>query len=155
MKKLILTTTLILAVAGVNLIQAQPRPVEERIESLFVAFVTEKLQLTPAESQAFWPVYNEYRDKEKAIKDDFRPGKELEYMSDAEAEAFVNDGLKREQMLLDLRKDYTQQIKEVLPIRKVAMLMRVEREFKERLLKEIQERRKQRPGGGGRNLPRN
>ena len=32
----------------------------EKIQSLKIAFITQKLQLTPDEAQKFWPVYNQY-----------------------------------------------------------------------------------------------
>jgi predicted O-linked N-acetylglucosamine transferase (SPINDLY family) len=35
----------------------------EKIESQRIAFITQELDLTPAEAQAFWPVYNEYDKK--------------------------------------------------------------------------------------------
>lgn len=44
--------------------QAQPAPKKgghgSEIRSMKIAFITEALQLTPEESQAFWPVYNAY-----------------------------------------------------------------------------------------------
>jgi hypothetical protein len=32
----------------------------EQFKSQKIAFITEKLNLTPKEAQAFWPVYNQY-----------------------------------------------------------------------------------------------
>jgi len=33
----------------------------EKIESFRIAYFTEKLDLSPAEAETFWPLYNEYR----------------------------------------------------------------------------------------------
>ena len=41
---------------------------ESRIESQKIAFITQKLDLTPTEAQLFWPIYNEYQTKMKEIR---------------------------------------------------------------------------------------
>jgi hypothetical protein len=77
-------------------------------------------------------------------------------MSDAEAEKFLNSQLDMEQALLNLRKDYLQRMKKVLPVRKVAMLPRLEREFREELLGNLQQMRSNRGGAAPqRPAPRN
>jgi hypothetical protein len=124
--------------------QAQPRPMEERVEALRIAFFTEKLQLTPEESQNFWPLYNEYQDKEKGIRKTYRDDKSLELMSDAEAEKLIENTFEMEEKLLDLKKEYYQKMRRVLPVRKVALLSRIERQFKERLLEEWRNRQQDR-----------
>lgn len=124
--------------------QAQPRPMEERIEALRIAFFTEKLQLTPEESQNFWPLYNEYQDKEKSIRKTYRDDKSLELMSDAEAEKLIEDSFEMEEKMLSLRKEYYQKMRRLLPVRKVALLSRIERQFKERLLEEWRNRQQDR-----------
>ncbi|HLG04086.1 MAG TPA: hypothetical protein VI731_10860, partial [Bacteroidia bacterium] len=40
----------------------------ERVQALKVAFITKHLNLTPAEAEKFWPVYNEYQDKREAVR---------------------------------------------------------------------------------------
>ena len=40
----------------------------EKIKAEKISFFTSKLDLTPAEAQAFWPVYNEYEKKKFDIQ---------------------------------------------------------------------------------------
>lgn len=134
------------------LAQAQPRTLDDRVEALRIAFFTEKLQLTPEESQNFWPLYNEYQEKEKSIRKSYRDDKSLELMSDAEAEQLIQNSFEMEEQMLSLKKDYYQKIRKVLPVRKLALLSRIERQFKERLLEEWRSRQQNNPRGG--NLPR-
>lgn len=115
---------------------AQPRNIQGRIESLRIAFFTEKLQLTPEESQNFWPLYNEYQDKEKGIRKTYQNETSLELMSDAEAEKLIENHFILEEKLLELKKEYYGKLRKVLPVRKLALLSRIERQFKERLLEE-------------------
>ena len=66
----ILTISLLL-VSGIS--TAQPGSGKEKIESLKIAFITKRLDLTSKEAQQFWPLYNEYNDKIKAIKKNLFP----------------------------------------------------------------------------------
>ena len=116
---------------------------KEQIESFRIAFFTKKLELTPDESKAFWPLYNDFEKKEDALRDKYNlHGKSLELMSDEEVKNHVMNQLELNQKLTDLRKDFTLQLMEVLPVRKVAMLHKVSREFKKELIKQLRKRRK-------------
>lgn len=131
---------------------AQPRNMEDRIESLRIAFFTEKLQLSPDESKTFWPLFNEFQEKERAIKKNYQNDTSLELMSDAEAEKLIDNSFKMEDELLQLKKEYYGKMRKVLPVRKIALLSRIERQFKERLLEEWRNRQEQKQNGG--NFPR-
>lgn len=119
----------------------------ERIQALKVGFITERLKLTTEESQKFWPIYNEYEAEQKKVRQRYKFKKDFATMTDSEAEQMVSSGLEIEQQLLNLKKDYVQRMKKVIPVRKVAMLNSAERDFKEELLKrlrELQQNRQQR-----------
>ena len=47
---------------------------KEKIEAIKMAYLTEELELTVAESQAFWPVYNERQNKEHELRELQRSG---------------------------------------------------------------------------------
>lgn len=118
----------------------------ERIRAMRVAFITERLQLTPEESQRFWPVYNEYEGEQKKIRQKYKVNQNFATMSDAEAEQSVTNMLEMEQQLLNLKKEYVQKLRKVIPVRKIAMLNRAERDFKEELLKKLREIQQNRMG---------
>lgn len=111
----------------------------ERIQAMRVAFITERLKLTPEESQKFWPLYNEYEAEQKKIRQKYKFNQNFATMTDAEAEQMLNGSLEMEQQLLNVKKDYVQRMRKAIPVRKIAMLNRVEREFKEELLKKLRE----------------
>ena len=119
---------------------------EQRIEAQRIAFITERIQLTPAEAQSFWPIYNEYRDKEKQLKISKAPPKVLVSMSDEESKAYLEKVLEIEQEELDLKKDYMGQLKSVLSSRKILQLFAAEMKFKEELIKRINQQRNKRLG---------
>jgi Spy/CpxP family protein refolding chaperone len=41
---------------------------KENIEAMKIAFITNKLELSPEEAQKFWPVYNQYNEKLKDLR---------------------------------------------------------------------------------------
>ena len=113
----------------------------DRIEALRVSYITTELQLTTSESQAFWPVYNEFRAEEQAIRKKYKPVKKVEEMTEAEARMHLDKTLQRESEILDLKTKYNERFLAVLPAQKLAMLTVIDRKFKERVLREMKERR--------------
>ncbi len=118
----------------------------DRLNAQRVAFITEKLQLTPKEAQAFWPVYNEYRRKRNEIEQqkikllrDYSINQAD--LSDKEVEKMADQYVQLEKKETDLLLVYHGKLKKVLPIKKVMMLYRVERQFTSYLLQQLRERR--------------
>ena len=117
-------------------------PGSERIESLKIAFLSEKLELTPEESQTFWPLYNELQTKMKTLRPEHARKREVKSMTDAEAETFILKNFEMEEQRIALKREYFQKLKEILPIRKIARIEPAERQFKRRLLRRVKGRRK-------------
>ncbi|MGI9159595.1 MAG: hypothetical protein ACR2K1_07570, partial [Saprospiraceae bacterium] len=122
----------------------KPEARSERIQAYRIAVFTETLQLTPEEAQGFWPVYNSYTDKREALQTQYKPSKQLEAMSDNEVEDQIKRHFEKQQKDLDLEKTLYQDLRKVLPLRKIARLPSAEREFRESLLKKMQEIREKR-----------
>lgn len=154
-----LFTALIVSVFG-TLTQAQvdPEKREARLAAFRAEVFTRVLNLTPEEAQNFWPIYNEYTDRREQAQQDLRPGKQLDQMSDAEVEDQIKRHFEMKQRELDLEREAYQKLRKVLPLRKIAKLPLAEREFRESLVKKLQEARERReerqqnrlPGGRGR-----
>src|ERR1043165_1263592 len=117
---------------------------EDRIESLRIAYISQKLNLTPQEAQNFWPVYNQFRGDLKTLRQNFKggPGGELT----------AEQQLDFEQKKLDLKKKYKNQFEGALGKDKVNQLYNIERDFQQQLQKIREERRDQKgnmgPGPG-------
>ena len=110
---------------------------KEKIEALRVAFITAKLNLTTDESQRFWPVYNEYQDKLKVSRQEFRK-QSITFTTDKEAQDYLDAELLLKQREYSLYKEYYEKIKKTIPIKKVAQLREAEEDFKKELLKQLQ-----------------
>ncbi len=126
-------------------LQAQKRPNWEKIKALKVAFITERLELTPKEAQVFWPIYNDYeRKKEGYYKTErFNIGadiKKLDELTDLEA----NDLLKRIRKLEEekrlAQRDFIEKVSKTISSKKTILLMRSEEDFKRHLIKQYRQR---------------
>lgn len=124
--------------------QVNPEQREARLAAFRAEVFTRVLNLTPEEAQQFWPVYNEYTDRREQIQQDLKANKQLDQMSDAEVEEQIRRHFDMKQRELELEKDAYQKLRKVLPIRKVAKLPAAEREFRESLVKKLQEARERR-----------
>jgi len=131
---------------------AQPGDKREDIESMKIAFLTRRLNLTPEEAKKFWPVYNQFSEELKSVRETRnKAGRDVkdnfQQMTDKEIEKVVDGDISYRQQELDILKKYNAQFKQTLPMRKVALLYRAEEDFKKELLERIKERREQKRGG--------
>jgi hypothetical protein len=150
MKKIILTG--ILSIFTIFLLSAQDRrgpspEMFEKIKAEKISFFTSKMDLTPAEAQAFWPVYNEFEKKKFDIQ---RQIHDFERMSDEDyAKLSETDILKMTNNYIDsfekeasLRKEYHKQFLKILPQKKVLLLYRTENEFRGHMIREYRKDQK-------------
>lgn len=114
---------------------------KDRVEALRVAFISKKLELTNAESEKFWPVYNEYNDKIKAIRKNLRQNyrAKSENMSDKDAEDLYLLDIQSRQVETDVHKLYSEKIRAIVGAKKFVKLRVAEEEFKRELVKTIKE----------------
>ncbi|MBS1735199.1 MAG: hypothetical protein JSS98_01165 [Bacteroidetes bacterium] len=101
---------------------------QEKIEALKIAFITQKLQLTPSEAEKFWPLYNQYNEEVKGLSKN----------------PSSNDVLENEQQLLNVRKKYRASFEKVLGPQKMNNLFNAERDFRNVLIKRLKARNQQR-----------
>lgn len=123
----------------------------EKLEALKVAYITKELELSPVEAQTFWPLYNELDDKMRSLRKQRRSNRlnnkeNQEALSDAELSKAIDRDLAIEQQELDLKKEYNERFKKILPIAKVAKLHQAEHGFRRELLRGAKDRTRA-PGG--------
>ena len=114
---------------------------KNKMESYRIAYITDKLSLTPEEAQRFWPIYNQFRDQLKEIRKDAKGQKAIEDMTDNEAENAISGNFEREEKVAALKKEYVKKLKGVIPPKKIAQLQQVEQDFKKEVLQRMKERR--------------
>ena len=119
MKKYLLV---IIAILGTfSFAMAQNGKGHEKIQALKVAFITQKLHLTPSEAEKFWPVYNQYDNEIMQLRANKRNG----------------DVLDNEEKLLDIRKKYKSSFEKILGPGRLNDLYNAERDFRNALIQRL------------------
>lgn len=124
--------------------QIDPDRRDERLATFRAEVYTRVLRLTSEEAQGFWPAYNEFLDRREQLQQELKSAKQEDQMSDAEVEEHIRKHFEKKQRELDLEKDLYQKLRKVLPLRKIAKIPLAEREFREALVKKLQENRQKR-----------
>lgn len=106
------------------------------MDALRADYIKKKLELTANESEKFWPVYNEYNDKVKALRKNLRQSikKAPANLSEKEAEDLYQLDQKSKQAEADIHKQYNDRIKGIIGVQKVIILRKAEEEFKQILI---------------------
>jgi len=119
----------------------------ERVQALRVAYISDKLNLTPDEAQRFWPVFNQFDDKMDHLRKQkrqllfkLRP-ENASKLSEKETNALMEEDDQLEQEIQNNRRMLVKNLQGVIPNQKILMLRQIEVEFKQKLLNQIKNRR--------------
>jgi Spy/CpxP family protein refolding chaperone len=123
------------------------REKKEKVHALKVAFLTTELALTSAESEKFWPIYNSFDDKQfelrhmkmKSYKNRLNEVA-LHKMNEKEANILLSQMENTDEELFLLRKNYSHNLKKVLPAVKIIKLRISEEGFNRKLLHQYRDR---------------
>ncbi len=118
----------------------------DKIKSLKIAFITERLSLTSDEAAVFWPVYNEHeaameelrlreRDEIRNRLQDFRN------MSDQQIQKLMDQYLTLQEERNRKNTAFLKRMANLISARKTFLLIKAEDDFKRRLLQQIRQRR--------------
>ncbi len=117
------------------------KPKSEEIESLKIAFFTQKLDLSPEEAKVFWPIYNDMQSEQNALRKErmqkmisYRKTTEIDNLTDAQVQSLITSEFDFKQRDLNLDKKYYNRLKSSLPIKVVGKFYRAQEGFKRELL---------------------
>ncbi|WP_338391461.1 hypothetical protein [Fulvitalea axinellae] len=121
----------------------------ERIQSVKIAFITDLLELSPTQAQQFWPLFNEYSAKYKALADQWMEVAKLvrknPKLNEKESEKNLKRILELQEKQDSLKRQYLTEYEKFLSKNQVLKLALIESSFKRFLLKHM--RRPQHGGG--------
>lgn len=107
-------------------------------------FFTKNAELTQAEADEFFPVYNELQQKKRELNRNIRlimrvePGSQVtEEQSIKAIDAKADVNIK----IAELEKEYLQKFKKILPASKILKIQNAEEQFNSQILKDIQQSR--------------
>lgn len=119
---------------------------KDQVKAMKIAFITSELNLTPDEAAKFWPLFNEFEEKQKAIRQDkiknyIDRSQGSEKLTEKEALSLLNQMETAEEELHQLRKKFVANLKGVLPATKILKLKKAEEEFSKKLLQQYRDKR--------------
>jgi hypothetical protein len=157
MKKI--TCVLLIAFATFTAAWAQPSQSpnnaekrKEKVETLKRSYYSEKLELTPAEAEKFWPIYNEYSKKESELKSAWKGEKgdkkkgEAPMFTEKEALAEIDRVSLNKKNHIDLEAQFLKDSMPVLGPNRTIRLAKLDTEFQRELVKRIKERKEAEKG---------
>lgn len=126
---------------------AQDRSKREKIKTLKVAFITERLNLSTNEAQSFWPLYNDYEEKRESLRHrqwtEVRSKvKENGDLSEKEAQELLGKHIELEKEEDALKTEFVENISKVISAKKTLLLLRSEEEFKRQLIKQYRDKKR-------------
>lgn len=142
MKKILL---ILLLFCSITVVAQKSR--RDQVKALKVAYITEHLNLTPTESQKFWPVYNDYEQKMnkirhgelRQIRSEIKSN--FDNMTDEKAKTLIEKENKAEIRLHELRMNFNKDIAKIIPPKKIILLKVSEEDFKRKMFEEFKKRR--------------
>ena len=116
----------------------------DKIKTLKIAFITEKLDLSEKEAQQFWPIYNAFEDEQFQIRRNSFQGRykiNFETITEEEASSLLKEMRSVETKRHALKTKFIDDLTKILPAKKIIMLDKVEDDFKHKMFEEYRRRR--------------
>lgn len=144
-KKLLVVLTFVLSAIS----SYAQDPVRDHIKTLKIAFITEQLGLSPKEAQAFWPVYNQYEEKQENFRRKEHlelkaQTKTVENMTPEAASALLEEFINLQKEKYEAEQNFITKISPIISPQKTLLLLEAEKAFKKRLFQQYRKRH----GGG-------
>ncbi len=143
MKNLILFCFLLLILSRGN---SQSQETLDKIEAAKIGLITERLGLTPDQAEKFWPIYKEYSGKQREIAQEFQTLKrsiDPETATEEENKKILERGHQLRERQLDLDRNYSERMQQVITNRQLLSLRRAEDDFKQMLMDRIRQQSQQ------------
>ena len=134
------------AIAQEDELPAVDPKVKEKVQLAHIAYITEQLALTPDEAEKFWPIYREFAEKRRGIRQELREMKknpDPNKTQDQIDKELVDKQFDVKQKELNLEKDYSGRLLKVISAQKLRTLPEAERRFRQMILDQIQRRQLQ------------
>ncbi len=123
------------------------QPNRDKIKSLKIAFITEKLDLSKKEAQQFWPVYNAFEEENFNLKKQAFEGRkniDFETLKEEEAVLLLKKMRSFDTKRKTLKDNFIDDLSKIISAKKIILLQKVEDDFKHKMFEEYKNRRSER-----------
>lgn len=118
--------------------------VREKVEAARIGLITNRLGLTPDQAEKFWPIYREFTEKRQEMRKEFRQmqlGIDPNNPDQKKQQELVDFGFQLKQRELNMEKDYSSRILNVINVQQMLSLRKAEQDFRQLILNQLQQRR--------------
>lgn len=141
LKKIILFSILLTS----SFFYAQREVDREKIQTLKIAFITEKLSLSSKEAQNFWPIYNSYQDEKEALRikentDIKSKISNASNLTEKEAVNLLQKVILHEEEENKVFEKFMTKVTTVISAKKMLLLLQSEQDFKRQLIRQYHEK---------------
>ncbi|MEO6520496.1 MAG: hypothetical protein ABIN91_02390 [Mucilaginibacter sp.] len=109
-----------------------------RIRLIRTAYITKRLELTPAQAEKFWPLYNKYQEEMAAVQKQIRQNNSP---SQTNGKDQVLNELALDEKKTNIKKFYTNEFLKILPFEKVSLIYKSEKDFMDEVIKKMREQK--------------
>lgn len=115
---------------------------QERIKTIKVAFMTERINMTTEEAQQFWPVYNTFENEMTEVhKEENKTfifiNENIDQMDEATAKKALAALQSYEERKIEAREELLKELKDILSYKKTLIFIKAEGDFKRNLLRKL------------------
>lgn len=124
---------------------AQDQQMMEKIESARIGLITERLGLSPDQAEKFWPLYKEFSRERNLLRQELRDARgdiNPEKATEAENQRLLEMQMKLKERELNLEKQYSERILQVISSRQMIQLRKAETDFRNMILNQLRERQR-------------
>ena len=125
---------------------------KEKIKAHKTTYLKENMSLSSQESDVFWPLYNDFMEKKMTLRKSGRKenkehkrtkeGNSDKQLTDVEMSQIIQARMQFKTDLFELEKEFHENVMSVLPVKKVYLFYKSEREFKKKLIRKMRNRNK-------------
>ncbi|WP_445738298.1 hypothetical protein [Mariniflexile sp.] len=115
----------------------------DKIKTLKIAYITEKLDLSEKEAQQFWPIYNNFEEENSNLRRqayDARKKADLNTITEEQAVNILKEIRLNENKKQALENDFVDRLTKVISAKKIILLHKIEDDFKRKMFEEYKKR---------------
>jgi len=109
-----------------------------RIKLIKTAYITKRLELTPAQSEKFWPLYNKYQEEMFEVQKQIRQNNSPLQTNGKDQ---VLTELSLDEKKNNIKKFYANEFLKILPAEKVSLIYKSEKDFQDEIIKKMREQK--------------
>ena len=96
---------------------------KEKIRALYIAYITQSIQLTDKEAEKFWPVHREYEKESKNLK------------------VIKDNEIEKEELALNIKKKYRPLFVNIIGNERTNKFFKKDKEFRDKLIERLRDKR--------------